>query len=74
MARHLQGRLVGRMEGLGATQPYDQPLTAKRLFGWHLSLFPTGRTGMHRMTVGAYGKRVAEALVPAAQTTPPASV
>jgi hypothetical protein len=28
---------------LGATQHYDQPLTAERLFGWHASLFPTAQ-------------------------------
>ena len=39
---------------LDATQHYDQPLTAERLFGWHASLFPTGRSGMHRITVGVW--------------------
>ncbi len=39
---------------LDATQRYDQPLTAERLFGWHASLFPTGRRGMHRITVGTW--------------------
>src|SRR2546426_2310189 len=33
---------------LDATQKYDAPLTAERLFGWHAALFPTGRSGMHR--------------------------
>jgi Fic family protein len=37
---------------LDATQHYDQPLTAERLFGWHAALFPTGRSGMHRIRVG----------------------
>ncbi|KQT50247.1 cell filamentation protein Fic [Devosia sp. Leaf420] len=37
---------------LDATQHYDAPLTAQRLFGWHAALFPTGRSGMHRITVG----------------------
>ena len=27
---------------------------AERLFGWHASLFPTGRSGMHRIIVGAW--------------------
>lgn len=36
-----------------------EPLTAERLFGWHTALFPTGRSGMHRITVG--GWRVGEA-------------
>ena len=39
---------------LDATQNYDQPLTAERLFGWHAALFPTGRSGMARITVGAW--------------------
>ncbi len=39
---------------LDATQNYDQPLTAERLFGWHAALFPTGRSGMSRITVGAW--------------------
>jgi Fic family protein len=39
---------------LDATQNYAQPLTAERLFGWHAALFPTGRSGMSRITVGAW--------------------
>ena len=39
---------------LDATQKYSEPLTAERLFGWHASLFPTGRSGMRRITVGAW--------------------
>ena len=39
---------------LDATQKYAEPLTAERLFGWHASLFPTGRSGMQRITVGAW--------------------
>lgn len=39
---------------LDATQNYDKPLTADRLFGWHSALFPTGRSGMHRIVVGAW--------------------
>lgn len=39
---------------LDATQNYASPLTAERLFGWHAALFPTGRSGMHRITVGAW--------------------
>lgn len=37
---------------LDATQNYDKPLTKNRLFGWHSSLFPSGRSGMHKITVG----------------------
>jgi Fic family protein len=49
--RHVEG-VVEMM--LDATQRYDQPLTAERLFGWHASLFPGGWSGMHRITVGAW--------------------
>src|SRR6186997_3022938 len=45
--RHVDG-VVEMM--LDATQHYDQLLTTDRLFGWHASLFPTGRSGMHRIT------------------------
>lgn len=39
---------------LDATMSYDAPLTAERLFGWHAALFPTGRSGMHRIRAGAW--------------------
>jgi len=39
---------------LDATQKFAEPLTAERLFAWHASLFPTGRSGMHKITVGAW--------------------
>lgn len=39
---------------LDATQNYHAPLTDERLFGWHAALFPTGRSGMHKITVGAW--------------------
>lgn len=39
---------------LDATQNFQKPLTAKRLFDWHAALFPTGRSGMHKITVGAW--------------------
>ena len=39
---------------LDATGRYDQPLTAERLFSWHAALFPTGRSGMTKITVGAW--------------------
>lgn len=50
-SRHVEG-VVEMM--LDATQKYAEPLTAERLFAWHASLFPTGRTGMRRITVGAW--------------------
>lgn len=117
MVRHIQGRLIGRMEGLGfalqeqavlqslteevvkssaiegenlnrdqvrssvarrlgidmgglvaaprnvdgvvelmvnATQKYDEPLTPERLFAWHAALFPTGHSGMTKISVGKW--------------------
>lgn len=39
---------------LDATRHYEQPLTVERLFAWHASLFPTGRSGMSRIRVGAW--------------------
>lgn len=39
---------------LDATHRYDQPLTAERLFSWHASLFPTGRSGMSKIRVGVW--------------------
>jgi Fic family protein len=37
---------------LDATGNYSNKLTEKRLFDWHASLFPTGRSGMSLITVG----------------------
>jgi Fic family protein len=39
---------------LDATRRYDQPLTAERLFGWHASLFPAGRSGLRKIHVGSW--------------------
>jgi Fic family protein len=39
---------------LDATQNYASRLTEERLFGWHAALFPTGRSGMSRIVVGAW--------------------
>lgn len=39
---------------LDATQNCFSPLTAERLFDWHAALFPTGRSGMHRIRVAAW--------------------
>jgi Fic family protein len=48
-----------RIEGvvemmLDAARNHQQPLTAERLFAWHASLFPTGRSGMRKLRVGAW--------------------
>jgi len=37
---------------LDATGSYDQPLTEERLFAWHASLFPAGRSGMRKIITG----------------------
>lgn len=39
---------------LDATQQFLKPLTKDRLFDWHAALFPTGRSGMHRITVAGW--------------------
>jgi Fic family protein len=39
---------------LDATQRYKKPLTAERLFGWHSSLFPAGRSGNYKIVVGKW--------------------
>lgn len=49
--RHVEG-VVEMM--LDATQKFKDPLTKGRLFGWHAPLFPTGRSGMKKIIVGAW--------------------
>jgi Fic family protein len=39
---------------LDATGKYSTPLTADRLFDWQAALFPTGRSGMNKIIVGAW--------------------
>ncbi len=51
--RHVDG-VVEMM--LDATERYQAPLTDERLFGWHAALFPTGRSGMTKITVGGWRK------------------
>ncbi len=48
-----------RVEGvvemvLDATQHFDKPLSDERLFGWHAAMFPTARSGMRKIIVGAW--------------------
>jgi Fic family protein len=45
---------------LDATQQFQQPLSANRLFGWQAALFPTGRSGMHAIKVGGWRDHTAE--------------
>ncbi len=49
--RHVEG--VVDM-ALDATQDFKKPLTADRLKDWHAALFPTGRSGMHKIDVGTW--------------------
>ncbi len=49
--RHVEG-IVEMM--LDATQHFEAPLTQERLFGWHAALFPTGRSGMHKIVVSGW--------------------
>src|SRR5208283_273226 len=49
--RHVEG-IVELM--LDATRNYNRPLTAERLFAWHASLFPTGRSAMTAINVGGW--------------------
>ncbi|MDX2268426.1 MAG: Fic family protein [Bryobacter sp.] len=39
---------------LDATRRYSEPLTRERLFAWHAALFPTGYSGMRKITTGAW--------------------
>lgn len=41
---------------MDATQNCFAPLTSDRLFDWHAALFPTGRSGMHKITVADWRK------------------
>jgi Fic family protein len=49
--RHVEGvvELV-----LDAKSRAADPLTVERLFGWHAALFPTGYSGMRRITIGRW--------------------
>ena len=39
---------------LDATQNYKDPLAKDRMCGWHAALFPSGRSGMYKITVGEW--------------------
>lgn len=52
---HVDRNVEGIVEVmLDATRHYQRPLDKERLFGWHAALFPTGRSGMQRITVGGW--------------------
>ena len=65
VARHLGIDIEGMVESdrkvdgivdimIDATQNYKLPLTVERLFDWHSSLFPSGRSGIRKITVAAW--------------------
>jgi Fic family protein len=39
---------------LDATQNCFEPISKERLFAWHASLFPSGRSGMYKIEVGSW--------------------
>ncbi len=45
---------------LDATQQFKKPLTKSRLCNWQSALFPTGRSGMPRITVGGWRRAAVE--------------
>jgi len=49
--RHVEG-IVEMM--LNATGDYEKPLTEERLFDWHGALFPTGRSGLSKISVAQW--------------------
>lgn len=65
IARRLGMEIAGSVESdrnvdgivemmIDATQHCFKPLSAERLFDWHAALFPTGRSGMYKITVAAW--------------------
>jgi len=49
--REVEGVVEMMLDG---TRHFEKPLTKKRLFDWHASLFPIGRSGLSRITVGGW--------------------
>jgi Fic family protein len=47
--RNVEGMVDMMMD---AIQNYTKPLSSERLFDWHSALFPTGKSGMYRISVG----------------------
>jgi len=39
---------------IDATRNFDKELSTERLFAWHASLFPTGRSGVYKINVGKW--------------------
>ena len=57
ISRDVEGVVEMMMD---ATRNYADPLTEERLFGWHAALFPAGRSGMRKITVGAWRRAEAD--------------
>jgi Fic family protein len=49
--RNVEGMVDMMMD---ATQHYEKLLPAERLYDWHAALFPTGRSGMYKITVAGW--------------------
>lgn len=49
--RHVEGIVEMTLD---ATRNYDKPLSEERLCAWHAALFPSGRSGMRAIRVGAW--------------------
>lgn len=67
LARHLGMDIQGlvrsdrNVEGvvemmLDATQQHELALSTERLFDWHSAIFPTGRSGIYKITAGGWRK------------------
>ena len=39
---------------IDATRNWEEPMTEERLFSWHAALFPTGYSGLSKITVGRF--------------------
>ena len=53
--RHVDRHVEGIVDVLfDATHRYEASLTKARLCTWHAALFPTGRSGLHSITVGRW--------------------
>ena len=50
-SRHIEGIVEAVMD---AVSNYKKPLDGERLFGWHGVLFPTGRSGLHKIRVAQF--------------------
>lgn len=54
-AQHSNKSVDGIVEiMLDAVKHYNKPITKTRLCNWHSALFPNGRSGIHKITVGKW--------------------